>query len=89
MIPARMILPPALLLLGACTEPGTTSSAPAAAISLPESVRELAAPNQDLSRAYYKSSDGCYWYRYDGPVEVTDLPLRTASGAPICTRAQS
>jgi hypothetical protein len=31
--------------------------------------------------------DGCYWYRYVGPVETTYLPLRTIEGRPICTRA--
>ena len=87
MITARLLIP-AGLLLGACTEPGTGGGSVIAS-TLPEKVREIAAPYQDLSTAYYKSSDGCYWYRYDGPVEVADLPLRTANGAPICTRAQS
>jgi hypothetical protein len=33
-------------------------------------------------------SDGCYWYRYAGPVEITYLPLLTRDGRMICTRPQ-
>jgi len=83
---AQTILPAALLLLGACTETGPSQGPAVIASSLPESVRAIADPTQDLTKAYFRVSDGCYWYRYDGPVEVTDLPLRTTGGAPICTR---
>ncbi len=55
---------------------------------LPKSIAELADPSQDLSAVTLKPEDGCYWYRYDGPVETTMLPLRTRNGNPICTRAQ-
>lgn len=84
---AQIALPATLLLvLGACTEPGTDGAAPIYSTNLPEKVKEIADPTQDLSKAYFRVEDGCYWYRYDGPVEVTDLPLRTTGGAPICTR---
>ncbi|TNF19625.1 MAG: hypothetical protein EP318_13960 [Rhodobacteraceae bacterium] len=86
MIRTTLILPAGLLLLGACTEPGAGQGPAVIAPTLPEAVREIADPAQDLTRAYYRTEDGCYWYRYDGPVEVTDLPLRTSGGAPICTR---
>ncbi|WP_323764804.1 hypothetical protein [Marinovum sp.] len=85
MKPFLFALPPALLLLAACDET-TTQARPIAVMPLPESVRELAAPGQDLSTAYLRREDGCFWYRYDGPVETTDLPLRATGGAPICTR---
>lgn len=85
MRPSLIALPPMLLLLAACEETASTSR-PIIAPSVPESVRAIAAPGQDLSTAYLNSSDGCFWYRYDGPVETTDLPLRATGGAPICTR---
>lgn len=85
MRPLLYALPPALLLLAACDET-TTSVRPIARMPVPDSVRELAAPGQDLSTAYLRRDDGCFWYRYDGPVETTDLPLRARGGAPICTR---
>ena len=81
------VLPVALILaLGGCTTTGTGSSASG---NLPESVAALAGPNQDLSTARLRENDGCYWYTYRGPVETTELPLRTAAGNPICARAQS
>lgn len=51
-----------------------------------EQVRELAAPGQDLSQVRLES-DGCYWYRYEGPVETTFLPLLTRDDRMICVRA--
>lgn len=73
----------ALLVLGACTAPGTTpTQAPG---EVPEAVALLAAPWQDLSTARLRPEDGCYWYEHDGPVERTLLPLRTPEGRPICT----
>ena len=47
-------------------------------------VTALAAPNQDLATARLLPEDNCYWYEHRGPVETTLLPLRTASGNPIC-----
>ncbi|MBZ0130230.1 MAG: hypothetical protein K8F59_14050 [Rhodobacteraceae bacterium] len=55
---------------------------------LPEGVLEIAATNQNLEAVQIDPSSGCYIYRYAGPVETTFLPLRTVSGAPICTRKQ-
>lgn len=81
-----ILLPAALLLLGACTEPGNNQGPATIASTLPESVRAIADPGQDLTTAFFKVEDGCYWYRYSGPVEVTELPLRSTGGAPICTR---
>ncbi|NKX43911.1 hypothetical protein [Roseicyclus persicicus] len=51
-----------------------------------EQVRALAAPGQDLTQVRLES-DGCYWYRYDGPVETTFLPLMTREDRMICVRA--
>lgn len=51
-----------------------------------EQVRELAAPGQDLTQVRLES-DGCYWYRYSGPVETTFLPLLTRDDRMICVRA--
>ncbi|WP_245853220.1 hypothetical protein [Maliponia aquimaris] len=74
--------------LGACEPvPGSSGSGPTAPV--PEAVAEIAAPFQDLSSARVRSDDGCYWYTHKGPVETTDLPLRTTAGNPICTRPQS
>lgn len=72
-----------VLLLGACT--ATTTSRDMTAIgNVPDAVAELAGPNQDLTTARLRTEDGCYWYEHSGPVETTLLPLRTASGSPIC-----
>ena len=53
-----------------------------------EQVRALAAPGQDLTQVRLES-DGCYWYRYVGPVEVTYLPLLTREDRMICVRPQA
>lgn len=77
----------AALLLAACDAPvdaGRESGGASRAV--PDAVRELAAPHQDLSTARVREEDGCYWYRHVGPVETTLLPLRTADGRPICAR---
>lgn len=73
--------------LAACTDTAGTSSG--AAVTLPESVIAMAAPNQDLSTVRVLETDGCYWYSHRGPVETTLLPLRNVEGRPICTRAQT
>jgi hypothetical protein len=52
---------------------------------LNEEVRALAAPGQDLSQVRLES-DGCYWYRYEGRVETTFLPLMTRDDRMICVR---
>lgn len=55
---------------------------------LPETVRQAAAPYQDLS-VVKLDQNGCYAYRYAGPVETTFLPVRTTDGRRICTRPQA
>ena len=78
------ILLTAILALGACTEnfsQGSSSLPP-----LPEQVVAMAAPNQDLATARLRPEDNCYWYQHEGPVERTELPLRTTGGNPICVK---
>ncbi|UWR03969.1 hypothetical protein K3740_04515 [Ruegeria conchae] len=79
----------ALWFVGACTETTAISSdSQAGALSrVPDAVAQIAAPGQDLNAVKIMPEDGCYWYRYVGPVETTFLPLRTIDGRPICTRA--
>jgi hypothetical protein len=84
-----------LLGLAACEPvPATGVSAPIGTapigiVTLPESVSSIAATHQDLTSARVRSQDGCYWYTHRGPVETTELPLRTPEGNPICTRPAS
>ena len=84
---AFLAAPLILLALSAC-EPIPTNSGAAGtgAITVPESVASIAAPFQDLTTARVRADDGCYWYTHVGPVETTELPLRTTNGNPICTR---
>lgn len=83
---AFLAAPLTLLGLAAC-EPVPTSGGPSGGIiTVPESVSSIAAPFQDLTTARVKAEDGCYWYTHRGPVETTELPLRTTSGNPICVR---
>lgn len=80
----------AALLLTACDDfaSATATSGPNSGFisQVPEEVAAMAAKNQDLSAVRIDPADGCYVYRYAGPVETTFLPLRTVNGAPICTR---
>lgn len=71
----------AVMMVSACV---TTPEGEVDALS--EQVRALAAPGQDLSVVRIES-DGCYWYRYEGPVETTFLPLLTRDDRMICVRA--
>lgn len=75
------------LLLGACDEIQDASAGPGQGFirELPEEVLAIAATNQDLTAVRIDPEDGCYVYRYVGPVETTFLPLRTTRGNPICT----
>lgn len=84
-----VFLTSSMILLGlAACEPvptnGTANARPL--VTVPESVSSIAAPYQDLTTARVRPEDGCYWYSHLGPVETTELPLRTANGSPICTR---
>ena len=78
----------ATALLASCDtyESGNSNSSDRFIAELPEGVHEIAAPYQDLTSVKIDSSDGCYIYRYAGPVETTYLPLRTTEGRPICSR---
>lgn len=87
-----VFLTSSMILLGlAACEPvpinGTANARPL--VTVPESVSSIAAPYQDLTTARVRPEDGCYWYSHLGPVETTELPLRTANGSPICTRPAS
>ncbi len=80
----------ALVIIGACsaTVPVSGGGDVGNLTKLPEGVVEIAAPYQDLSAVRIMPEDSCYWYRHEGPVETTYLPLRTTEGRPICTRIQ-
>jgi hypothetical protein len=71
----------AVMALSACVT--TTPEGQTEEVS--EQVRALAAPGQNLSQVRLES-DGCYWYRYEGPVETTFLPLLTREDRMICVR---
>lgn len=80
--------PLAILSLAACEPvPGGTTGG-TGIVTVPESVSSIAAPFQDLTTARIRPEDGCFWYTHKGPVETTELPLRTKAGNPICTREQ-
>ena len=49
-------------------------------------MRAIAGPGQDLSDVRINNADGCFVYRYNGPVETTYLPLRNRKGQPICAK---
>ena len=78
----------ALVPLGACSAPMMGAGDVSPAAKVPAEVAALAAHQQNLQEVRLLD-DGCYWYRHDGPVESTMLPLRTASGSPICVRRDS
>ncbi|MGZ9809261.1 hypothetical protein ACXN5S_02240 [Pseudoroseicyclus sp. H15] len=76
------------LLLSGCAiiapPPPAPELPPEPGSQLPPEVRSIVAPGQDLASAYLRPGDNCYWYRYSGPVETTELPLRSISDNPIC-----
>ncbi|MEQ6204466.1 hypothetical protein ABMC88_15610 [Sulfitobacter sp. HNIBRBA2951] len=80
----------AILALGGCADlAGQTGASNDIFIKeLPEGVLEIAAPFQDLNAVKIEPTDGCFVYRYVGPVETTYLPLRSKRGNPICSRPQ-
>lgn len=85
------LLGAAALLLSACdttidAQPGQSGQF---LNELPEGVLAIVASHQDLSAVKIDPTDGCYVYRYVGPVETTFLPLRSHEGRPICTRPSS
>ncbi len=88
--PLVLIASPLILLSLAACEPVPGAGGPTGPTSAaPESVAAIAASYQDLSKVRLRSEDGCYWYTHAGPVETTEVPLRTSAGNPICTRPQS
>ena len=79
----------ALLLTAACatTPPEDADDGePGVAAELPEEIVAQLDPSQRLDTIRLFPEDGCYWYRWQGPVETTYLPLRTVEGRRICTR---
>jgi len=75
------------VLLAACEPMPQANTSPEGFLNeLPPSLIEMAAPNQDLTAVSIDPNDGCYLYRYRGPVETTMLPLRARNGQPICSR---
>lgn len=81
MILMRMAGLAGILVLAACA----TTTPDGQTEELSEEVRALAAPGQDLTQVRIES-DGCYWYRYEGRVETTFLPLMTRDNRMICVR---
>ncbi|WP_321363214.1 hypothetical protein [uncultured Celeribacter sp.] len=79
-----LLLVGGLLALAGCEAPLTTEGY---LKEVPEGLAEVAAPNQNLAAVQINPEDGCYWYRHEGPVETTLLPLRAKNGRPICTEA--
>ncbi|MBE3636771.1 hypothetical protein ICN82_00975 [Mangrovicoccus sp. HB182678] len=83
----RHCLLPVLLLTGlAGCDPAAFNMGGATADPVPEAVRAMAAPGQNVDTARVLE-DNCYWYDHAGPVETTPLPLLTAEGRPICRAA--
>ena len=82
----------ALMLLGCVElenlnlEDGTPRAPRENFIDVPDQVREVVSPSQDLSAVKIDPIDGCYVYQYVGPVETTFLPLLTREGRAICTQ---
>lgn len=77
----------AAMALGACANmpmPDMPAAAPAATSNVPQEVRDIAAPFQNVDSARVLEEDNCYWYEHQGPVETTLLPLRSVRGNPIC-----
>ncbi|WP_108262004.1 hypothetical protein [Mangrovicoccus ximenensis] len=82
------LLFPALLgSLAACDPAALTALNGPGESTVPEAVRAVAAPNQNVDSARLLPEDGCWWYEYAGPVETTLLPLLTPEGRPICSSA--
>jgi hypothetical protein len=85
MIRKTWVLGPLLLALAGCAAPPTPPGQTEEGLS--QELLSLVAPGQDMSSVRIES-DGCYWYRYVGPVEVTYLPVLTRDNRMICTRPQ-
>ena len=81
---AAALLPVYLVWLAACDPTALVTPGGASLRPVPDAVRTLAAPDQNIDTARVLPEDGCYWYEHAGPVETTLLPLRTAEGRMIC-----
>ena len=76
----------ALLLTAACAAPVPEDDGlPGLPVELTEELIAILEPTQSLASVRILPEDGCYWYRYSGPVETTYLPLRTTEGRRICS----
>lgn len=76
----------AVLFLTACAEPVPEDDGlPGLPVEVTEELIAMVEPTQSLTSVRILPEDGCYWYRYSGPVETTYLPLRTAEGRRICS----
>lgn len=82
-----LLIPVLLMGLAACDPAAFAPPGTAAPSSVPEGVRAMAAPGQNVDTARVLPEDNCYWYEHAGPVETTLLPLRSVEGRPICTAA--
>ena len=82
------LIVPLSLMVAACGDVQSMNGSPQDGFlkEVPEGVLAIAASNQDLTAVKIDPVDGCYVYRYQGPVETTFLPLRAANGRPICSR---
>jgi len=74
------------LLVAACANVQSSGPTDSFFTELPEGVLAIVEANQDLTAVRIDPTDGCYVYRYVGPVETTFLPLRATNGRPICSR---
>lgn len=81
-----VVLVAALAAMAACVMPSNEEPEGDSVFleEVPEALVALAAPYQSLEAVRLLPDDGCYWYRHQGPVETTLLPLRTQEGRPIC-----
>lgn len=78
----------AAMMLSGCMD-ATGANTDGLLATVPEEVIAIAGPNQNLEAVRVNPVDGCFEYRHIGPVETTFLPLRTAKGNPICTKAEA
>ena len=76
----------AFLLTAACAAPVPEDDGlPGLPVEVTEELAAMVDSTQSLASVRILPEDGCYWYRYSGPVETTYLPLRTTEGRRICS----
>ena len=82
--------------MAACAGIGPETVVPPAAPEVPSVEQQIrdqivarAAPNQDIATARLRPDDNCFWVRYVGPVETTELPLLTKEGRHLCGPEQT